>query len=268
MAKKALDRLQYAIGERFQEPEDNVLLAILLDPRTACTPERLLRRKNEDGKHDMSLLRKAEKLLKRVVEDTLHAKIRYERKKRSQAEAAGEASTETEDAEDSIPNDEEDNDELPQFILDRIVSPRSAARNHARCEEKLREDINRQVPALIDAFRLSVRNTFNPITCLAKGSSHEDLFAKSFTALMRHTDIKVWARTIKLDQPVFYHLMQMYLGTVEASSFVETLFSTAGRVWDDSNVRLNASTFECITVLRKGRALAEQYNRQYRTEKA
>ena len=85
---------------------------------------------------------------------------------------------------------------------------------------------------------------------------------------MRHTDVKEWARTIKFDQPVFYHLMQMYLGTVEASSFVETLFSTAGRVWDDSNVRLKASTFECITVLRKGRALAEQYNRQYRTEKA
>ena len=121
----------------------------------------------------MSLWTRAEKLLKKAVEDTLHAKIRYEIKKRSQAEGAGEASTETEDAEDSIPNDEEDNDEVPQFIQDRIVSPRSAVRNHARCEEKLRADINRQVPALIDAFRLSVRNTFNPITCLAKGSTRE-----------------------------------------------------------------------------------------------
>ena len=154
--------------------------------------------------------------------------------------------------------------------MNHIVSPRSAASNHARSEEKLKEDINRQVPALIESFRSSVLTTFNPVTCLAKGSTREDLKSGRipFTELMRHTDVKEWAKTIKFDQPVFYHLMQMYLGTVEASSFVETLFSTAGRVWDDSNVRLNACTFECITVLRKGRALVEQYNRQYRTEKA
>ena len=102
MAQRALDRLQHAIGERFKEPEDNVLLALLLDPRTASSANRLLKRKDEAGQDDMSLRRRAEKLLKKALEETLHAKIRYEIKKRSQAEGAGEASTETEDAEDSI----------------------------------------------------------------------------------------------------------------------------------------------------------------------
>ena len=42
MAQKAVDQLQHVICERFEEPEDNVLLALILDPHKACSAERLL----------------------------------------------------------------------------------------------------------------------------------------------------------------------------------------------------------------------------------
>ena len=34
MAQKAVDQLQHVICERFEEPEDNVLLALILDPHS------------------------------------------------------------------------------------------------------------------------------------------------------------------------------------------------------------------------------------------
>ena len=120
-------------------------------------------------------------------------------------------------------------------------------------EDKYLED---QVPELTKAFMQSLK-TYNPFEELRPGSKKEDI--KDLPTLLRHADFKKWAMSIKHSQPVFFHLMQIYLGTVEASSFVETIFSTAGKVWSVARVRLAATTFECQTILKKGRALVKKY---------
>ena len=61
------------------------------------------------------------------------------------------------------------------------------------------------------------------------------------------------------DNDVLFHLMQVYLGTVETSSFVETMFSTAGRVWNEAHTNLGATLFECETILKKGKVLVRRY---------
>ena len=46
------------------------------------------------------------------------------------------------------------------------------------------------------------------------------------------------------DNDVLFHLMQVYLGTVETSSFVETMFSTAGQAWNEAHTNLGATPFD------------------------
>ena len=75
---------------------------------------------------------------------------------------------------------------------------------------------------------------FNASNYLRDGSTYEDIIKKdqSLSQFYSHIDIKKWAMEVKNrgheDNDVLFHLMQVYLGTVETSSFVETMFSTAG----------------------------------------
>ena len=102
---------------------------------------------------------------------------------------------------------------------------------------------------------------------LLPGSSYEDVVQKdahgkicgTLLDVMRHTDIKSWAMKIKHEHEVLFHVMQIYLGTVVSSSYVETMFSTAGRVWPPTKANLSESNFECQTILKKGRVLVEKY---------
>ena len=100
---------------------------------------------------------------------------------------------------------------------------------------------------------------------LRDGSTYEDIIKKdqSLSQFYSHIDIKKWAMEVKNrgheDNDVLFHLMQVYLGTVETSSFVETMFSTAGRVWNEAHTNLGATPFECETILKKGKVLVRRY---------
>ena len=70
------------------------------------------------------------------------------------------------------------------------------------------------------------------------------------------------------DNDVLVHLMQVYLGTVETSSFVETMFSTARQVWNEAHTNLGATPFECETILKKGKVLVRRYVEYYCRERS
>ena len=70
------------------------------------------------------------------------------------------------------------------------------------------------------------------------------------------------------DNDVLFHLMQVYLGTVETSSFVETMFSTARQVWNEAHTNLGATPFECETILKKGKVLVRRYVKYYCRERS
>ena len=269
MAKCAVKRLEDAIFARFKEPDDNVLLAILLDPRTAMAADAILG--NNADETDNMLLERAQKLLREAVENALIAKLRYEREKvGSESEEAAATRAEGEDAEDIITiNDETETGRIrmPQCFIAGMTSPASAASRQRESTFTTQDEyISKKIPGLIDDFRKSCR-TFRPLENLASGSTGSDLRDRYLASLLRHTSIKKWAMKIKPDQPVFFHLMQTYLGTVEASSFVETLFSTAGNTWERKNIHLNPCSFESATILQKARKLTEMYNRQWQSEK-
>ena len=106
---------------------------------------------------------------------------------------------------------------------------------------------------------------FNASKYLRDGSAFEKIIKKdqSLSELYSHIDIRKWAMEVKNagheDNDVLFHLMQVYLGTVETSSFVETMFSTAGQVWNEAHTNLGATPFECETILKKGKVLVKRY---------
>ena len=233
MAKCAVRRLEDAILARFEEPDDNVLLAILLDPRTALAADAILIGNNADETDNM-LLERAQKALEEAVENALIAKLRYEREEiGSESEEAAATRAEGEDAEDVIAiNDETETGRIrmPQCFIASMTSPASAASRQRESTFMTQDEyISKKIPELIDDFRKSCR-TFKAARELGQWEHGLRFKGPLPASLLRHTSIKKWAMKIKPDQPVFFHLMQTYLGTVEASSFVETLFSTAGNL--------------------------------------
>ena len=69
VAKCALKRLEWAIQQRFDVPEDNILIAILLDPRTFLSAQTILGEK---------LATKANTLLSEAIENAVLAQVRFE----------------------------------------------------------------------------------------------------------------------------------------------------------------------------------------------
>ena len=69
VAKCALKRLEWAIQQRFDVPEDNILIAILLDPRTFLSARTIL---------GEELSKKANKLLSEAINNAVLAQVRSE----------------------------------------------------------------------------------------------------------------------------------------------------------------------------------------------
>ena len=104
-----------------------------------------------------------------------------------------------------------------------------------------------------------MNRVFNASKYLRDGSAFENIIKKdqSLSELYSHIDIRKWAMEVKNagheDNDVLVHLMQVYLGTVETSSFVETMFSTAGQVWNEAHTNLGATPLSARLFLKRAR---------------
>jgi hypothetical protein len=84
---------------------------------------------------------------------------------------------------------------------------------------------------------------------------------------MRNTNIGGWVRDLKDKNSIAYSVLLRNLGSVLASSFIERLFSTSKKVWNNSNSSLKMEKYEKKAILRQMKPLmAELKKKRCRAE--
>ena len=86
--------------------------------------------------------------------------------------------------------------------------------------------------------------------------------------LIRATDITPWVQELESEQPIAHRVCLLHLGTVEASSFQETCFSTAQRVWNKKTVRMHPDNVEKRVLLRHNKDWVKLARRDYVANKS
>ena len=195
-------------------------IAILLDPRTFLSARTIL---------GEELATKANTLLSEAIENAVLAQVRFE-----------DETSCTEDTGDSITSSRREQAVTPNVIglhpmlFANMVSHSIATGTSSRRRGN-RSYVNERVLRILQKME-EMNRIFNASKYLRDGSAFENIIKKdqSLSELYSHIDIRKWAMEVKNagheDNDVLFHLMQVYLGTVETSSFVETMFSTAGQV--------------------------------------
>ena len=94
--------------------------------------------------------------------------------------------------------------------------------------DDIEEYIGSKVPQLFDLFTNALKQ-YKHKEHLREKSKLEDVITVGDLCL--HCHIKQFVMNeIRPQHPMLFRIMQIYLGTVESSSFVERMFSTAGLV--------------------------------------
>jgi len=127
--------------------------------------------------------------------------------------------------------------------------------------DDIEEHIGSKVPQLFDLFTNALKQ-YKHKEHLREKSKLEDVITVGDLCL--HCHIKQFVMNeIRPQHPMLFRIMQIYLGTVESSSFVERMFSTAGLVWSENKTRKSVNMVECQTLLRMAGPLLQRYKDEW-----
>ena len=259
IAKQAIKRLKWALNRRFEKPDDAQLIALILDPRTIQAAEDLLVSKKGTAEEDDKMLLRARDLLKEAIKNQLIAERRV--KSGSSASVASATSTRISTA---VGGASKRQPGLGVPISRSLLATLNEVESSSACWQQyddIEEYIGSKVPQLFDLFTNALKQ-YNHHLHLREESKIEDLITVG--ALCRHCHIKQFVMNeIKPKLPMLFRIMQIYLGTVESSSFVERMFSSAGLVWSENKTRKSVNMVECQTVLRMAGPLLQRYKEEW-----